>query len=83
MGVIVFALVFAKVQGQKILQINSSECWIVLMHTSDKRPLHSLTTAYCPRILKNLNGKNHYSPSILKNMGDSMFFFPLFLSKQF
>ena len=26
---------------RKILQINSSECWTVLIHTSDKRPSHS------------------------------------------
>jgi hypothetical protein len=28
---------------RKILQINSSECWTVLIHTSDKRPSHSLS----------------------------------------
>ena len=34
---------------RKILQINSSECWTVLIHTLDKRPLHSLIK-YRPRI---------------------------------
>ena len=34
---------------RKILQFNSSKCWTVLIHTSDKIPSHSLIT---PTLLK-------------------------------
>ena len=39
----------------KILQINSSECWTVLIHTSNKRPLHSLMLFQIQTRISDLN----------------------------
>ena len=54
---------------RKILQINSSECWTVLIHTSDKRPSHSLNTIqFCMNDLKKKKERWKNSRNIFKTL---------------